>query len=544
MKLYRIAFRNVLRNKRRSLLSGTAIAIAAMIITILLSLYSGIGKDMEDNVYKFLTGHIRIRHNEYTANENLNPLHLSVDHYKEILTRLDNIGTIKASNPRISFGTAFYGSPRLFIEDIKDRDKFLTAFKTADNPVFSFLREKYLYAKERLGERGYDLPLPDEVTATANPVVLGDLLYGINEVLTRYELYDLPFFSGISLSEETKEFTNGKVSYEERILFNRLLLQDAFPDLIAESPRSGKMILGMGMGIDFERDKDFINIKEKITQRDARGELPGTGENIREIILTSGLAKKLNATIGDRLTISTKTKYSGINGMTFTVKGIISLPVGMYNNNMFFLPLDTAQKLLKMDDSVSEILVLLKNIQNIDKTIPVIQNTIAEAQISNIEVSPWSTIDIYPMYLAIIDFVGYYMGLFFFLLGSTVIITTTMMVIYERMREIGTIAAMGMKGGQIVKLFFLESFIIGAIASFVGVIIGSGITIPLSIYGMDWTEAMGEINMVISGFLRPQWDLGRTFIVFVYSTAVASFASFIPSRRAAKIQPVEALRAL
>ncbi|MCW8965820.1 MAG: FtsX-like permease family protein [Candidatus Pacearchaeota archaeon] len=544
MKLYKIAFRNISRNSRRSLLSGSAIAIAAMIITILLSLYSGIGKDMEDNVFKFLTGHIRIRHNEYTENENLNPLHLSIDNYKEILTRLDGINTIKASNPRISFGTAFYGSPRLFMEDIKNWDKFLNLLKSGDGPVFAFIKEKYLYAKERLSENGTNLPGLDELTSTTNGMVLGDLLYGINEALTRFELYDLSFFSGISLSEETKEYTKGKVSYEERILFNRLLLQDAFPDLIAESPRTGKMILGMGMGLDFERDKDFIDIKDKINKRDARGELPETGKDVREIILTSGLAKKLNSTIGDRLTISTKTKYSGINGMTFKVKGIVNLPVGMYNNNMFFLPIDTAQKLLKMEESVTEILVLLKNKNMIKKTIPVIQDKIAQTNIPNIDVSPWSTIDIYPMYLAVIDFVGYYMGLFFFLLGSTVIITTTMMVIYERMREIGTIAAMGMKSGQIVWLFFLESFFIGVIASFIGVVIGSGITIPLGIFGLDWTEAMGEIDMAISGFLRPQWDLGRTLIVFVYSTAIASFASFIPSRRAAKIQPVEALRAV
>lgn len=543
MKLYRIAFRNVLRNKRRSLLSGIAIAIAAMIITILMSLYAGIGKDMENNVYKLLTGHIRIRHNEYTENENLNPLHLSVDNYKEILKRLDSIDTVKASNPRIQFGTAFYGSPRLFIEDIKDWDMFISMLQSPDDPVFSFLLEKYLYAKQRLAENGIEIPDVDEVNGADN-IKMGDLLYGINEVLTRYPLYDLDYFSTVSLSEETKEYTKREVNFEQRITFNRLLLQDAFPKLIAESPRTGKMILGIGMGLDFKRDTEFFNLKDRITKRDAQGELPETGKNERGIILTSGLAKKLNTTLGDRLTISTKTKYAGINGMTFKVKGIINLPIGMYNTNMFFLPIDTAQKLLKMEDLVSEILVLLKNDKNIDKTIPVIQNTITQANITNIDVSPWSTVEIYPMYIALIDYVGYYMALFFFLLGSTVIITTTMMVIYERMREIGTIAAMGMKGGQIIRLFFLESFFIGAIASFIGVLIGSGITIPLSIYGMDWTEAMGEIDMVISGFLRPEWSIGRTLVVFIYSTAIASFASFIPSRRAAKIQPVEALRAV
>jgi len=57
-------------------------------------------------------------------------------------------------------------------------------------------------------------------------------------------------------------------------------------------------------------------------------------------------------------------------------------------------------------------------------------------------------------------------ALVFFLLASTVIVNTTMMVIFERMREIGTVAAMGMTPREIVRLFFLEAFFIGAIGFF------------------------------------------------------------------------------
>ena len=129
-------------------------------------------------------------------------------------------------------------------------------------------------------------------------------------------------------------------------------------------------------------------------------------------------------------------------------------------------------------------------------------------------------------------------------MGSTVIITTTMMVIYERIREIGTVAAMGMTGGQIVGLFFLESFFIGAFASFVGVVLGSGISIPLSIIGMDWTEGLAGVEMAFNSFLKPKWRMSTTVIIFIYSTAIASAASFFPSRRAAKIEPIEALRSV
>ncbi|MCK5008629.1 MAG: ABC transporter permease, partial [Spirochaetales bacterium] len=78
MKLGRIAFRNIRRNKRRSLLSGTAITVATMFITFMFSLIAGMLGDFESNLVRYVSGHVRIRNVEYDENEELNPLHLSV----------------------------------------------------------------------------------------------------------------------------------------------------------------------------------------------------------------------------------------------------------------------------------------------------------------------------------------------------------------------------------------------------------------------------------------------------------------------------------
>ncbi len=114
MKLYEIAFRNILRNKRRSILSGIAIAASAMVIVMLVSLYAGLGDDLKNNVYNYLTGHIRMRHNEYDANEDLNPLHLGIDDYKAVLFGLNQLDDIEAVNPRIQFSSSSqFGSAKL-----------------------------------------------------------------------------------------------------------------------------------------------------------------------------------------------------------------------------------------------------------------------------------------------------------------------------------------------------------------------------------------------------------------------------------------------
>ncbi len=135
-------------------------------------------------------------------------------------------------------------------------------------------------------------------------------------------------------------------------------------------------------------------------------------------------------------------------------------------------------------------------------------------------------------------------GIIFFLLASTVIVNTTIMVIFERMKEIGTLGAMGMTGRQLVKLFFLESLFISIVGALVGIAIGIGVTAYFGVVGIDaFAKAMeGMDSMGIGAILYPVLNFKSTVMVFVYSLVVTGLATWWPSRRAAKITPVEALR--
>ena len=144
--------------------------------------------------------------------------------------------------------------------------------------------------------------------------------------------------------------------------------------------------------------------------------------------------------------------------------------------------------------------------------------------------------------MVIAEYIYYVMAIIFILLGSTVIINTTMMVIFERMREIGTLSALGMKGKELTRLFFTEGLIISAISSFAGVVTGAVIVTYLSKVGLNFAEAMQGVDMEVSSMLYPQFSLWTTVFVFFYSVAISSAATFIPSRRASKIEIVDALR--
>jgi len=410
VKLAVIAFRNIRRNRRRSVLSGSAIALATMFITLMFSVLAGMMNDYRSNIVRYVTGHVRIRDAEYDANEKLNPLHLSVGGYEELIARLEAEGGVRAVAPRIRLHTALY--------------------------------------------------------------------------------------------------------------------------------RDGEVQGGIGLGVDFARERELLKVEEALEE----GRLPGAGQ--KEMLLSAGLAEELGVAAGDKLTLLAKNKYMGFSGMTFAVTGIARFPVAMFNESFFLLPIDTAAGFLKMPGEATELLVLLDDPDQVHAFAARADLLIQELGRSSLQAQPWVGIGRLYGFVQLADTAYNFVALFFFILGSTVIISTTMMVIYERMREIGTVAAMGMTPGEIVRLFFLEAFFIAVMAAAVGSLAGIGITIPLSRSGVDLSGPMEGMSFEISAVLYPQLNLRSTVFVFLFSVAIGSLASFIPSRRAARIEPVEALRAV
>jgi putative ABC transport system permease protein len=410
MKLAKIAFRNIRRNRRRSLLSGTAIAVATMAITFLFSYIAGFIGDYESNVVRYVTGHVRIRHGEYDENEQLNPLHLSVADYRAVVRKLEDEDGVAAVVPRTRFFTAIY--------------------------------------------------------------------------------------------------------------------------------RNDKTFGGIGLGVDFEREEPMMNIQDSLVQ----GRLPENGE--RQMLLSAGLAEELDLNVNEKITLLSKNKYMGMSGMTFIVTGIARFQVAGFNDSFFLMPIDTAARFLKMDNEATEILVKLEDSREVDAFAERIGGILSELGRGELSVRAWTKVGMIYGLIRYAQNIYDIFALVFFLLASTVIVNTTMMVIYERMREIGTVAAMGMTPREIVRLFFLEAFYIGAIAAFIGVMLGIAVTLPLSRVGMDFTQVMEGMDFEISSIIYPQLNIRSTIFVFFYATVIASLASLIPSRKAAKIEPVEALRAV
>lgn len=118
--------------------------------------------------------------------------------------------------------------------------------------------------------------------------------------------------------------------------------------------------------------------------------------------------------------------------------------------------------------------------------------------------------------------------------GAFVIYNTFSITIAQRIRELGLLRALGASGRQVVGSVLVESLVVGALSSVIGIILGIAIVKPLyalfGLFGID----------LPSGSLQIQ---PRTIIIsFLVGTGVTLISSLAPARRASRIPPIAALR--
>jgi putative ABC transport system permease protein len=122
---------------------------------------------------------------------------------------------------------------------------------------------------------------------------------------------------------------------------------------------------------------------------------------------------------------------------------------------------------------------------------------------------------------------------------SAIGITNTMFTtVLEKTREIGIMKAIGAKDRQILTIFLIEGTLIGLVGGIGGVIVGWLASFPGNNYALHLMEKQGA-KSVDTVFLYPLWLL---IVVPVFAMAMTTFAALLPARRAARIEPVEALR--
>lgn len=272
------------------------------------------------------------------------------------------------------------------------------------------------------------------------------------------------------------------------------------------------------------------------------------------MLLGKGLAKDIGLSVGDRVTVrmvtSTDKEHFSWNAVDLEIKGIFSSGNPTVDNQRIIIPLKIARESLSLDSQVTEIVVRLNSDDN--KTIAAAQTRIKEllkTREDRFDVVTWK--DLAGMFLTISKMKTRNSGMIIFimlLIASMGIINTMLMSVMERTREIGMFSAMGMKKSEIMALFIFEGGFIGAIGALLGCILGGLASWYFEVKGLSFA-GWGETVQKLSESIYPVKDVfyadltvGVLVMTFVFGVAIAVLASFYPARKAAKLNPIEALR--
>ena len=205
------------------------------------------------------------------------------------------------------------------------------------------------------------------------------------------------------------------------------------------------------------------------------------------------------------------------------------------NKRVITVPLRLAQDLLGLEGRVTELVVGVDEIANIDGT----AQALREALGPEYEVHSWREIQPFVRDLIVrqrIVLTG--ISVVLFVIVVTGIINTMLMSVFERVREIGTMLAVGVRRRQILALFMLEAAVLGAVGGVTGALLGRGAVFVLAARGFD-ISLSGTSG---KSLLRPEVPFSIVVLAVVTAAMGALLSAAYPAWKASRLNPVDALR--
>ncbi|MGD9020358.1 MAG: ABC transporter permease [Lysobacterales bacterium] len=256
------------------------------------------------------------------------------------------------------------------------------------------------------------------------------------------------------------------------------------------------------------------------------------------IVIGRKLAERLETRLGKRVVVMSQDPDNAIADRGFRVVGIFEADLAASEEGFVYAGREVVQAMLGIGTDVSEVAV-----QGFDYREPgPLADLIRAAVEEDLEVLPWLDLDAYlGSMLKVMDgFVLVWMVVIFLAL-SFGLVNTLMMAVFERVREIGLMRALGMRPGAIVYQILLESLMLLALGLAVGNLLAvasieplkGGIDISVVAEGM---EMMGASSVLFPVLLTKDLVLANAVVI-----VLGIITSLLPAWRAARYQPVEAL---
>lgn len=302
------------------------------------------------------------------------------------------------------------------------------------------------------------------------------------------------------------------------------------PAVISSERESRGVIL---LGIDPEREAAIEAIGSRVTEGRPLADVGDSG-----VIIGRRLAEKLETEVGKRIVLMSQDPENEVADRGFRVVGLYEANLEIQEEAFVFAGRKTIQQMLGIGDFVSEVAVVGEDYRVVDPLLASVRHAID----GDDEVLPWTELDEYlgTMMTVMDGFVLVWVVVIFLAL-SFGLVNTLVMAVFERVREIGLMLALGMRPSSILGQIIVESFFLLTIGLVVGNLLACLTVLPLA-DGIDISIVAEGMEMFgAASVLYPEMEMQDAILANVVVLILGFLASLSPAWRASQYEPVEAI---
>lgn len=287
------------------------------------------------------------------------------------------------------------------------------------------------------------------------------------------------------------------------------------------------------LGIDPAAEKSFSFVDY--------GEVDGRfleGPDDKGVVLGAKLADTLETRVGKRVVLMSQDPENEIADRGFRVVGLFHAEMEATEETYAFVGKRTAQNMLRIGDAVTEVVFVGEDYRDVEP----VYDRVSELVNDSVRVSRWTEVDTYlGTMLGMMDGFMLIWVIVIFLALSFGLVNTLVMAVFERIREIGLMLALGMKPASILGQILIESMMLLAVGLVIGDLLAWATIKPLE-GGIDISGVAKGMEMFgAASVLYPNLSMDDVVLSNIVVMILGFLASLSPAWRASRYEPVEAI---
>ncbi len=346
------------------------------------------------------------------------------------------------------------------------------------------------------------------------------------------------FNSHITVDPYVSEIDIDNTNEKLKNISKNLILSNSGEAIIIKSNTSKGILLRGYKSNDFSKLKIFEN-----------GLFLGNNNKLSQNNISIGkeLSFTLDLEVGDSITLMSSAGVETIIGnlpkqKTFLVSSIFESGMAEFDNNVAFINLDTLEEFFNLNKKDRNLEIYLDNPKNIDKQKLLVQNNFPNEFVyswADMNSSLFSALKVERNVMFIILSLIIIVAAFNIISGLTILVK-------NKTREIAILKSIGVLNKSIIKIFFLIGVIIGCSATLFGIFLG----VTFSIFVEDLRQFLSTIfnirlfpeEIYFLSTMPSEINLFSIFIISISSIAITIIVSIFPALKAAKLDPIKALK--